>query len=938
MQAPLEYPETSNEYPPPSKGQAPPDRIVLKFGGTSVSSRPRWETIAHIAEERLKEGLRPVIVCSALSGISNALEELMEEAVRGEYETQLEEIRQRHLDLAMELGLDGETVLGDDFEELGRMALGASLIGEGSPRLKARMMGMGELMSTKLGAAFLSARGLAVQWMDVRDVLHIQENRHLPEQRRYLAATCTFDPDPDLQRRLDGLDAQVVITQGFIAANERGETVLLGRGGSDTSAAYLAAMLSAQRLETWTDVPGMFTANPHEIPSARLLRRLDYMEGQELATMGAKILHPRCIEPVERYNIPLYVKCTDAPQLEGTIISDKTPDFGAQIKAISAKMGITLISMETLGMWQEVGFLADVFATFREHGLSIDLVATSETNVTVSLDPVANALDPARIDALLEDLGRYCLAEQIGPCAVVSLVGRNIRSLLHEMGPAFEVFHEQHIHQVSQAASDLNFSFVVDESQAFRLVRKLHAQLFGKREPDLLFGLTWRELMENGAEDRVGEPAWWQLRRDELLQIAEEEPAVYVYDEASIREAIDEVKSISALDRIFYSMKANANPSVLRIFHDAGFGFECVSPGEIAYILELFPEIDRQRILFTPNFAPKEEYEAGFEAGAFVTLDNLYPLEAWPEVFEGRELIVRVDPGRGHGHHKYVRTAGPQSKFGIAPEELERLERLAAAASVRIAGLHAHVGSGIVSPETWAETAVFLASLTDRFPDVRYLDVGGGLGVSERQSTPELDIADVAASLGRFKRAHPHLELWMEPGRYLIARAGVLLAKVTQVKSKGAAHYIGLQTGMNSLLRVALYGAYHEIVNLSRLDEPLDITADVVGPICETGDVLGYGRRLPHTQEGDVILIATAGAYGRVMSNNYNMRAPAPEVVLPAAGESLAAAGESSATASTSSAARSGASTPATGSPASTSPTLPVVEEVEGGHDERVVE
>src|SRR5690606_36133942 len=338
------------------------------------------------------------------------------------------------------------------------------------------------------------------------------------------------------------------ITQGFIAANERGETVLLGRGGSDTCAAYLAAMLSAQRLETWTDVPGMFTANPHEIPSARLLRRLDYMEGQELATMGARVLRPRCIEPVERYNIPLYVKCTDAPQLEGTIISDETPDFGAQIKASSAKTGITLISMETLGMWQEVGFLADVFATFREHGLSIDLVATSETNVTVSLDPVANALDPARIDALLEDLGRYCRAEQIGPCAVVSLVGRNIRSLLHEMGPAFEVFHEQHIHQVSQAASDLNFSFVVDESQAFRLVRKLHAQLFGKREPDLLFGLTWRELMENGAEDRVGEPAWWQLRRDELLQIAEEEPAVYVYDEASIREAIDEVKSISALD------------------------------------------------------------------------------------------------------------------------------------------------------------------------------------------------------------------------------------------------------------------------------------------------------------------------------------------------------------------------------------------------------
>ncbi|MEX2399928.1 MAG: bifunctional aspartate kinase/diaminopimelate decarboxylase [Rhodothermales bacterium] len=863
--------------------QEPINWVVLKFGGTSVSSSERWNTIVRIVRERIEEGYKPIIVCSALSGISNLLDQLLQEAVRGEYEDTIATIRSRHVALGDDLGVDAKAILEEDIEELSRLALGASLIREGSPRLQARMMAMGELLSTKLGAAFMAANGLDVLWRDARDVLRAEETHLLPEQRRYLSATCRFDPDAVLQAELRERDADVVITQGFIASNGKGETVLLGRGGSDTSASYLAAKLVAERLEIWTDVPGMFTANPHEIPSARLLRRLDYMEGQELATMGAKILHPRCLQPVEQLAIPLYVKCTDAPHLEGTIISDKTPDFGAQIKAIAAKTDVTLISMESLGMWQEVGFLADVFGTFKRHGLSIDLVATSETNVTVSLDPVANALDPARVDALLEDLNAYCRAEQIGPCAVVSLIGRNIRSLLHEMGPAFEVFQEQHIHQVSQAASDLNFSFVVDEGQASRLVRKLHANLFGKREPDLLFGPTWKELMGDADEDRRGGPAWWQTRRDELIEIARSTAPTYVYDEDTVRQALEDVRSIDAVDRVFYSMKANSHRDILRIFYEAGLGFECVSPEEMDEVLELFPNIARERILFTPNFAPAEEYRRGFELGAHVTLDNLYPLEAWPDVFRDRELIVRVDPGRGHGHHKYVRTAGSQSKFGVAPAELPRLEELASSVGASVVGVHAHVGSGIISPETWAETAVFLATLTKRFPDVRYIDVGGGLGVSERQSSPELDLKEVTDALRSFKKANPDLELWMEPGRFMVARAGVLLARVTQTKQKGSARYVGVETGMNSLLRPALYGAYHEIVNLSKLDEPLEITADVVGPICETGDVLGYGRRLPATEEGDVLLIATAGAYGYVMSNRYNMRSPAGEVLLQSA-------------------------------------------------------
>ena len=207
-----------------------------------------------------------------------------------------------------------------------------------------------------------------------------------------------------MQRRFSSA-GQVVVTQGFIASDNEGNTVLLGRGGSDTSGAYFAAKLQAQRLEIWTDVPGMFSANPRSIPSARLLKALHYDEAQEIASNGAKVLHPRCILPVRQYGIPLYIHATQTPELEGTVISTAPGEGAAQVKAIALKKGITLISMESPGMWHEVGFLADAFKVFKDHGMSVDLVSTSETNVTVSLDPGANTLDPHNVQALLTDLG-----------------------------------------------------------------------------------------------------------------------------------------------------------------------------------------------------------------------------------------------------------------------------------------------------------------------------------------------------------------------------------------------------------------------------------------------------------------------------------------------------------------------------------------------------
>ncbi len=849
--------------------------VVLKFGGTSVATAARWSTIADIVQERLAEGLRPVVVCSALAGVSDALEDLLEQALRGDGEEAVEVLHARHGAMAAELGVDAG-VLEPETELLDRLTLGISLTREASPKLRAQVMACGELMSTRLGAAWMRGRGLDVAWLDARDCLSSEPEPD--ETRHFLSARCLWERDHSLQQDLAGYPAKVLLTQGFIARDAQGRTVVLGRGGSDTSAATFAARLDATRCEIWTDVPGMFTANPRQVPEARLLAALDYDEAQEIASLGAKVLHPRALPPVRESGIPLHVLCTERPDMAGTVVAGDHPDPGPGVKAISVKTGLTLVSMDGPNMWQQVGFLADLFAEFKACGLSVDLVSTSEMNVTVSLDPTANALEPATLERLSAGLSQHCQVRTIGPCAAIGLVGRSIRATLHRLGPALAVFEEERIHLVSQAASDLNLTFVVDEDQADRLVQRLHVLLFG--EPDAEegpIGPSWRALF-GAAQDRT-EP-WWVAQRDALLALAEEGTPVYVYDRATVAERALSLLGLAAVDRVLYAMKANPHPELLALLGELGVGFECVSPGELDRVFEVLPDLDPGRVLFTPNFAPRAEYAAGLARGVHLTLDNLHPLRAWPDVFAGARLLLRVDPGRGKGHHKHVRTAGKRSKFGVSMDELDEAQELIQAAGATVVGLHAHAGSGIRTVGHWSETAAILGAVAERFPDVEVLDLGGGLGVPEKPTDRPLDLDALSGSLARARADLGGVRLWLEPGRFLVAEAGVLLARVTQTKAKGAQRYVGIDAGMNSLIRPALYGAWHEIVNLTRFGEPIACTASVVGPICETGDTLGAGRRLPDTVEGDVLLIGTAGAYGRAMASHYNLRPPAGELLI----------------------------------------------------------
>lgn len=375
---------------------------------------------------------------------------------------------------------------------------------------------------------------------------------------------------------------------------------------------------------------------------------------------------------------------------------------------------------------------------------------------------------------------------------------------------------------------------------------------------------------------------WWRAQPAALLTLLGDRDCAYVYDLATVRARAAGLAGLRSITRVLYALKANPHPAILEALAGAGLGFECVSRAELERVCEAVPGISRDRLLFTPNFAPKSEYRWALEGGIRLTVDNLSLLRDWAPLFEDREIFLRLDATGGRGHHEKVRTGGHHSKFGVPPEDFSALPAAVATAGARVVGLHAHGGSGNFDLDTWLEPAQILAAQAGAFPAARILNLGGGLGVPDRPGRPPMDLAGLDRVLGNFKATYPAFELWLEPGRYLVAEAGVLLARVTQTKGKGDNRYVGVATGMNSLIRPALYGAYHVVRNLTRLDEPDVQSCTVVGPICESGDELARNCSLPRCVEGDVLLIADAGAYGHAMASHYNLRPPAPELVMPA--------------------------------------------------------
>jgi bifunctional diaminopimelate decarboxylase / aspartate kinase len=854
--------------------------VVLKFGGTSVSQRHRWDTIGRLAAKRIEGGdARALVVVSALSGVTNELTAIADGA--GDAAGRVDALVSRHRAFAAALEL--ESGVADVHLATLQALLSDARAATRPLDWQAEVLAHGELLSSTLGAAYLRAQGLDIGWCDARDWLDAVELPNQSDWGRRLSVSCRREADDAWRARFAAQPTRVLITQGFIARHRDGGTAILGRGGSDTSAALFGGLLRASGVEIWTDVPGMFSANPRDVPDARLLARLDYAEAQEIATTGAKVLHPRSLGPCRTAGVPMAILDTERPDLPGTRIDGEASPVPG-VKAISRRNGIVLVSMETVGMWQSVGFLADIFDRFRRHGLSVDLIGSAETNVTVSLDPSENLVNTDVLARLSEDLAQICRVKVIAPCAAITLVGRGMRSLLHKLSDVWATFGRERVHLISQSSNDLNLTFVIDEADADGLLPQLHAELIASGampvDDGAVFGPSWREI-QHGKPARVVK--WWEAgaERERLLALAARGTPRYVYHLPTVRERARALQAVDAIDRRFFAIKANPHPRILRTLEAEGFGLECVSLGEIEHVFAVLPGLAPSRVLFTPSFAPRREYDMAFERGVTVTLDNVEALENWPETFRGRDLWLRIDLGRGDGHHAKVVTGGAASKFGLPIASVDAFVAAGRAAGVRITGIHAHLGSGIGHPRHWREVYAELAAIADGIGTVDTIDIGGGLTIPYKPDDQPFDLAAWAEGLAEIKAAWPRYRLAIEPGRYMVAECGVLLTHVTQVVGKQGVRRVGLDAGMNALMRPAMYDAFHAVRNLTRFDADGDAAFDVVGPICESSDVLGTGRLLPAaTAEGDVVLVSDAGAYGFVMANTYNLRALPQEDVL----------------------------------------------------------
>ena len=853
--------------------------IVMKFGGTSISSANNWKTIISIIKKKIDNGFKPIIIVSALAGISDLLNSLTKETSSSKLDVYINDFIQVHEKLAKTLNVSLSSIK-IELNYLEQLVEGIKLTGEINDKVIARIMASGEICSSLLAEAYIKKQKIITNLLDAKELL--KSNLDSDSRSYYFNATCNFDVDKLLIKRFNDIDG-VILTQGFIAEGKDSDTVLLGRGGSDTSASYIASIIQAKHLEIWTDVPGIFSANPHIISSARLIKSLTYEEAQEISSAGGSVLHPRSIRPAKLSNIPIYIKSTKDPDLRGTLISTQMNEMGAQLKAVSQKNDVVLISMESIDMWHKVGYVADIFNVFRKNNISIDLISTSESNITVTIDNYSDSIDRELINKLVEKLTSLCKVSVRYDCSAITLVGRKIRTILNEFSPIFDVFRENKIHMVTQASNDLNFTFVIDSELSYKIIHKIHRVLTKNFSEDSIFGKTWEQLTTTIKKEsnKNSIKPWFIEKKEKILEIAKKEENIYLYDSESIIKALLELKSLSSVSRIFYAMKANSNIEILKIIESYGLNFECVSIGEIKRVLNLFPSIDRKRLLYTPNFASKDEIKWALEQNIFFTLDNLYPLENWPELFANKEIFIRLDTGSGSGHHEHVKTAGILSKFGIPLSEIGDLKRISENIKLKIIGFHAHTGSGIFDADNWKSIGEILMSLTHTFPTVKYLDLGGGIGIPEKIGDEPIDLIKLETSIGSLNANDKDLEIWLEPGRYIVGQAGALISRVTQTKGKGKMKYLGISTGMNSLIRPALYGAYHEIFNLSSNDNSKEHEiVTVVGPICETGDRLGSDRLLPPSNEGDVILISNVGAYGYSMSSNYNLRDPAIEIII----------------------------------------------------------
>jgi diaminopimelate decarboxylase len=368
---------------------------------------------------------------------------------------------------------------------------------------------------------------------------------------------------------------------------------------------------------------------------------------------------------------------------------------------------------------------------------------------------------------------------------------------------------------------------------------------------------------------------------------------LYVYDLEVVRARARALKACIAYKPFqpLYAIKANPCPAVAKTIVGEGFGIDAVSPGEVAIALKLGVRPDL--VLFTENNMDDAEMAWAMARGVTINCGSLDRLERLAAA-GARTCSVRFNPDIGAGAHEKIRTGGPMTKFGVHHSLVDEVVAIESRTGIRVIGCHMHIGSGFLDATAFVEAMQVLNDIAARLPNLTFVNFGGGIGIPYRREESPLDLATLGVRASEMaerasKKAGRRLELHLEPGRVLVAEAGSLLTTVTSVKTNPDSlidgkvipgrTYVGCDSGFNHLLRPAMYGAYHRIDNLSRPSAPGKVV-DVVGNICESGDVFARDRELPEPRVGDVLALRDAGAYGMAMASTYNIRPLPAEVVI----------------------------------------------------------
>ena len=453
--------------------------IVMKFGGTSVQDSKAIERVASIVKERLP--LRPVVVVSAMAKVTDQLLAMSKAAGAGDRKTALKlcrALQERHYDTAGELlgtalFSDFHSELGGEFENLEELLRGISAVGELTPRTNDHVAAYGEMLSSKIVAAAFAAKGLPSAHVDSRECL-VTDGAHMK------AAPLFAETDERLRTKVQPLldQGRVPVMGGFIAATKTGVTTTIGRGGSDYSAAIFGAGLNAERIEIWTDVDGMMTTDPNLCPDAKRIRVISFEEAAELAYFGAKVLHPATVLPAVQKNIPVYILNSKNPTCEGTRITATAPPSKNSFKAIAVKKRITIVDVAAPRMLLAHGFLKAIFEAFDRHRIPVDVVSTSEVSISLTVDSNES------IPALAADLAKLADVKYEGRKAIVCVVGENLRNTPGIAAKIFTEVQDVNIRMISQGASEINITFVVEEDSIPQVVKQLHKKFFTDVDPE----------------------------------------------------------------------------------------------------------------------------------------------------------------------------------------------------------------------------------------------------------------------------------------------------------------------------------------------------------------------------------------------------------------------------------------------------------------------